>query len=351
MDNGILGRARRMLLQVLLLAFVALALSSCNISINAPDSDTSESADENVSGEGELDGLSEPNSGGGLFSGDGGSESSGDSEIAEPQDSPGGSESPGQEAFIDLPQAPSAQPSEQPPPRTSTQTSPQQNPTGNTEDQYATGNTEDQYATPQAGNTVESSGQEIPTEDFIYWVAQEVEALWADMYVQAGEEYYTPNFVIAYEPVADVCGEVYVPADEGPIYCFGNSTIYIPPDYPMGDKQQAMGEYGDFALAAIIAHEWGHHLQNLPMAKGQQPSSNVSAELQADCFAGVWAQSAYYKGQLEPGDFEEAISLLHDIGDDALGVPPEEWTHGGSQERRGSFVSGYNTGDASQCLG
>jgi len=111
-----------------------------------------------------------------------------------------------------------------------------------------------------------------------------------------------------------------------------------------------MDQHGDLALAYVMAHEWGHHLQNLQGLSTVQYPTSTGKELQADCLAGVWANSTYYEGQLEPGDFEEAMNLAVAIGDDTLGVPEGQGSHGSAQERQTWFKYGYDTGDGSQCV-
>lgn len=345
MTKLIQNRLYRGALQVLSLAMIAFMVSSCSLSINTPDDESSKGDDSSVSDDGFLDGPLGSDSTGEP----GADENVG---VEKPRDSSGTSGSPSdRQVLIDLPQAPTAQPGQPPPTRGDAQTTPteqlpQQGPTNNTDDQYP------EDANREDTGSVDSATQQVQTEEFINWVATELDGFWSDMYAQAGEQYYTPNFQIVYEPEMDVCGIHYEPNVMGPIYC-SNSTIYIPPYALLGPAgtQKTMEEYGDFALASTIAHEWGHHLQNMPMAQGQTfLDVDDGKELQADCFAGVWAHSTYYKGQLEPGDREEAISLLRNIADDAYGTPDEQGTHGSSQSREDSFVYGYNTGDASQCV-
>jgi uncharacterized protein len=197
-------------------------------------------------------------------------------------------------------------------------------------------------------------------DDFVYFVAGDVDTFWSGLYAQIGQQYSSPTVEVVYEPIAvenapncqRESGGIYDPSNDGPgpIYCFENSTMYIPANWRVPTTNLLMDEHGDFALATIIAHEWGHHLQKPLMASGQTYPSDDSQELQADCLAGVWANSTYYDGQLEPGDFQEALDVLKTIGDDTFGVPDQEGTHGDAREREAWFRYGYDTGDGSRCV-
>ena len=149
----------------------------------------------------------------------------------------------------------------------------------------------------------------------------------------------------------------------GPFYCPGDSKIYI--DFAFyGQLEQQLGFGGDFAMAYVIAHEYGHHIQNLlgineDVRKESEGASeeeanalSVKLELQADCFAGAWAKSASDDGRLDAGDFDEAIAAAGAVGDDAIqgeGARRETFTHGSSAERQSWFKTGFANSDPADC--
>ncbi|HYW32689.1 MAG TPA: neutral zinc metallopeptidase [Gemmatimonas sp.] len=151
----------------------------------------------------------------------------------------------------------------------------------------------------------------------------------------------------------------------GPFYCPGDQKVYV--DLSFFDQlDRQFGAPGDFAQAYVIAHEIGHHVQNLTgterdlrRAQGQNPGQanalSVAMELQADCYAGVWAHSAAKGGYLDPGDIDEGLGAAAAVGDDRMQkmstgrVNPESFTHGSSAERKTWFRRGFDTGDPKQC--
>ena len=152
----------------------------------------------------------------------------------------------------------------------------------------------------------------------------------------------------------------------GPFYCPADSDVYLDTAF-FRTLERQFGASGDFAKAYVIAHEVGHHVQNvigvLPkfngmrsqLSKAQENAMSVRVELQADCFAGIWAHNAERKGLLEPGDVEEALNAAMQIGDDAIQqrtqgyVVPESFNHGTSQQRRDWFTRGYRSGRLADC--
>ncbi len=176
--------------------------------------------------------------------------------------------------------------------------------------------------------------------------------VWAQIFQQAGAR-YTPAELIAYTGgTRSGCGQAQ--ATMGPFYCPSDQSIYIDPAF-FDELTRRFGAPGDFAQRYVIAHEVGHHIQNLEGKLGSGSNSNqqqVAIELQADCYAGVWAQRA---GGLEPGDVEEGMRAAEAIGDDTLQkqsqgvVVPESFTHGTSAQRMAALRRGLQTGDPSQC--
>ena len=175
--------------------------------------------------------------------------------------------------------------------------------------------------------------------------------------------YRDAKLVLFRDAIESACG--FAESATGPFYCPGDQKVYI--DLAFFDQlDRQFGAPGDFAQAYVLAHEIGHHVQNLMgterqlrAAQQQNPSAknrlSVAMELQADCSAGVWAYSAARNGQLERGDLEEGLSAASAVGDDRLQkmgsgrVNPESFTHGSSAERMRWFKRGFDAGDPRQC--
>jgi predicted metalloprotease len=151
--------------------------------------------------------------------------------------------------------------------------------------------------------------------------------------------------------IGSACGSA--SAAVGPFYCQLDHKVYI--DLSFYDQlRRRFGAPGDFAQAYVIAHEVGHHVQNLRGLLGRGDASSIATELQADCLAGAWAKDAQRRDLLEVGDVDEALNAASQIGDDTIQrktqgrVQPETWTHGSAAQRSGSFKKGFS-GGASAC--
>ena len=196
---------------------------------------------------------------------------------------------------------------------------------------------------------------------FLTQVLGSTEQVWGQLFAQAGGQ-YRPTRLIAYEGgTQTACGMGQ--AVMGPFYCPGDQQIYIDPDF-FAELSSRFGAPGDAAQAYVIAHEVGHHIQNLEgtldrvqaaQASAGQTQGNqlqVGVELQADCYAGVWAKRS---GALEQGDIEEGMRAAEAIGDDTLQkqtqgqVVPESFTHGSSAQRMEALRRGLTTGDPASC--
>ena len=181
--------------------------------------------------------------------------------------------------------------------------------------------------------------------------------VWTEIFQQAGAR-YTPATLVAYSRGSQSgCGAAQ--SAMGPFYCPTDQKIYIDPSF-FDDLTRRFGAPGDFAQAYVVAHEVWHHVQNLQGKLGGRSNSNaqqVAIELQADCYAGVWAARARdAQGKLlEPGDVEEGMRAAEAIGDDTLQrqsqgvVVPESFTHGSSAQRMEALRRGLQTGDPAQC--
>ncbi len=210
----------------------------------------------------------------------------------------------------------------------------------------------------------------IPADDpmakFVAKVLGSTEDTWGKIFAESGQQYPAPKLVLFSGQTPTACGSGQ--AAMGPFYCPGDQKVYIDLSFYQELKSR-FNAPGDFAQAYVIAHEVGHHIQNLMgiSDKVQQARQNardeaqanqysVRLELQADCYAGVWANHADGANRiLEQGDVEEAMTAAAAIGDDALQkkaqgyAVPDSFTHGTSQQRMHWFNQGLSTGDIKQC--
>lgn len=199
---------------------------------------------------------------------------------------------------------------------------------------------------------------------FVSVVLADTEDVWNKLFSDAGSNYKEPTLVLFSGAVHSACGSA--SSATGPFYCPGDEKVYI--DLSFYDELQSkFGAPGDFAMAYVVAHEVGHHIQNilgtsnkLDRARGRVSQEeynqlSVRLELQADFYAGVWAHHAQrMKNILEEGDIKEALNAANAIGDDRLQqqsqgrVVPDAFTHGTSAQRMRWFKKGYDTGDINQ---
>ena len=210
-----------------------------------------------------------------------------------------------------------------------------------------------------------TSPAEDQKADFVSVVLADTEDTWSAIFRQQGETYREPTLVLFSGSVQSACG--YAQAAVGPFYCPLDQKLYIDLSF-YEDLQNRYQAPGDFAQAYVIAHEVGHHVQNLlgisgqvqrlqrQVSKTEANQLSVRLELQADCFAGIWAHNAQRSRQiLEQGDIEEALNAASSIGDDRLQrqsrgyVSPESFTHGSSAQRVRWFTKGIQSGDPNQC--
>ncbi|HEY5944030.1 MAG TPA: neutral zinc metallopeptidase [Kofleriaceae bacterium] len=195
---------------------------------------------------------------------------------------------------------------------------------------------------------VQSSPQEDELVHFVSYVFDDVQKTWTGKL----EGYRPAKMVLFRRGVQTACGTASTAV--GPFYCPNDQKVYI--DLSFYDElRRRFGAPGDFAQAYVIAHELGHHMQNLTGQLGggsRRANDQVPVELQADCLAGAWAQDADKRGLIEVGDIDEALNAASQIGDDTLQkksqgyVQPESWTHGSAAQRSSSFKKGYQGGAA-----
>ncbi len=201
---------------------------------------------------------------------------------------------------------------------------------------------------------------------FVSVTLADTEEVWADIFrTQVGEAFAPPTLVLFKGATQSACGGA--SAASGPFYCPSDKQVYLDTDFFVVMQRQ-LGANGDFAQAYVVAHEVAHAVQdqlgilgqaNQIRSQSSEARSNaisVRIELQADCFAGIWAAKARDKfGSLEPGDIAEAMNAAKQIGDDTLQrnagqtVRPDAFTHGTAAQRQGWFQRGYDSGDLNQC--
>ncbi|HEX2257740.1 MAG TPA: neutral zinc metallopeptidase, partial [Afifellaceae bacterium] len=209
-----------------------------------------------------------------------------------------------------------------------------------------------------------ASGGSDEMRDFVAVVLAETEDVWNRIFAENGGEYREPTLVLFSGQVRSACG--FAGAASGPFYCPADERLYIDLAF-YEELRRRFQAPGDFAQAYVIAHEVGHHVQNLlgtlpevhrrSQALPEQEANQLSVrlELQADCLAGVWANRTERRGLLEEGDVEEALNAAAQIGDDMIQqrsqgyVVPEAFNHGSSEQRREWLERGMEAGDPDAC--
>lgn len=199
--------------------------------------------------------------------------------------------------------------------------------------------------------------------EFVRVVLKDTETVWGRIFQQSGASYREPKLVLFRDQIQSACG--FASSASGPFYCPGDETVYIDLSF-FDDLKTNLGAYGDFAIAYVIAHEIGHHVQNLlgilDQVNSQRAGLNqrqanqllVRLELQADFLAGMWAHYEDQMDYLEAGDIDEAMNAAASVGDDVLQkkyqgrVVPDAFTHGSAAQRKEWFRKGYTTGDFDQ---
>jgi predicted metalloprotease len=199
-----------------------------------------------------------------------------------------------------------------------------------------------------------------PAGEFARKILADTEDTWTTIFQRSGQQYSKPVLVLFSDSVESACGQA--GSATGPFYCPGDQRVYLDLSF-FRELDRRFGAPGDFAQAYVIAHEIGHHVQNLTgnLARGSGLSrrganaQSVRQELQADCLAGVWGYAAARRNRLEPGDAEEGLRAAAAIGDDRLQqesqgrVVPDSFTHGSSADRVAALKRGLQTGDVAAC--
>jgi len=217
-----------------------------------------------------------------------------------------------------------------------------------------------QVAAPPAGPPADD-----PQTRFVRTVLASTEDVWSAVFQAGQAQYKPPRLVLFRGATPTACGTGQ--AAMGPFYCPGDLRVYLDMEF-FDTLRQRLGAPGDFAQAYVVAHEVGHHVQHLlgitekvesargAAGRGQGNALSVKLELQADCFAGLWAHhSQQAKQWLEQGDLEEALNAASQIGDDTLQrrsqgqIVPESFTHGSSAQRMQWFQRGFKSGRVGDC--
>jgi predicted metalloprotease len=223
------------------------------------------------------------------------------------------------------------------------------------------GNSSQGQVQQQASGTTAADDE---LSQFVKTVLADTEDVWNELFRRDGQSYREPSLVLFTGKVQSGCG--FAGSQTGPFYCPADQKVYIDLSF-YSDLKNELGAPGDFAQAYVIAHEVGHHVQNLlgisdqvhqmrdRVSKADYNALSVRLELQADFFAGVWAHHAQrMKNLLEAGDIQEAMTAANAIGDDRLQkqsqgyVVPDSFTHGTSEQRMRWFMKGLESGDMSQ---
>ncbi|OWV93290.1 flagellar biosynthesis protein FlgM [Rhizobium sp. R72] len=212
------------------------------------------------------------------------------------------------------------------------------------------------------------SGGQTPANDemsaFVRTVLAETEDTWNGIFQSMGRQYEEPRLVLFSGQTQSACG--FASAATGPFYCPSDHKVYLDTAF-FNQLSRQFGASGDFAEAYVVAHEVGHHVQNLlgilpkfnqarqRMSEAEANKMSVRVELQADCLAGIWGKFTDQKGILEAGDLEEALNAAQQIGDDTLQkrsqgyVVPESFNHGTSEQRARWFKRGFDSGQLTAC--
>ena len=199
---------------------------------------------------------------------------------------------------------------------------------------------------------------------FIACVETNVQSFWRKEFARGGENYRPAKLVLFSEATVSGCGEA--SAATGPFYCPADQRVYLDLGFFDDLRRRFRAKGGDFAEAYVVAHEYGHHVQNLLRTEArvrslqrahpeQKNALSVRLELQADCYAGVWGHAAYERGKVLPGEIAQGLDAAASVGDDRIQkaargrVDPERFTHGSAADRQKWFQKGMDVGDPDAC--
>lgn len=217
----------------------------------------------------------------------------------------------------------------------------------------------------QTSNTSGPVNTKDPNNVFVSRILGSTEQTWSGIFKQLGRTYQPPQLILFHDAVDSACGQA--SASSGPFYCSGDEHVYLDTSF-FAELSQRFGAGGAFANAYVIAHEVGHHVQNQlgisdqVMQAAQQGGDmkgatglSVRQELQADCFAGIWGNTAQEAANITQKDVQDAVHAAEVIGDDHIQkssrgyINPDSFTHGSSAQRVKWFMQGFNSGDINKC--
>lgn len=218
----------------------------------------------------------------------------------------------------------------------------------------------------QSGPAVEMTAEDKAAGEFVSVVLADTEEIWAGLFQTQLGQAYDPATLVLYKGVTNSpCGDA--SGATGPFYCPGDNKVYLDTDFFTTMSQQ-LGAHGDFAMAYVVAHEIGHHVQDelgilgkanqirQQVSEAESNAISVRIELQADCLSGIWAREVQAQfGTIQKGDFEEAVNAAKQIGDDTLQrnagqrPMPHTFTHGTSAQRSKWFITGLKSGQIASC--
>jgi hypothetical protein len=229
--------------------------------------------------------------------------------------------------------------------------------------QTAEGSPGDRQDSTTTAGAARAGRSDAALAEFAAFVLGDAQRTWSDRFARAGTPYRGTALGLFSGSTVTGCGPA--SSDSGPFYCPADGRVYLDLAF-FRELEVRFGAPGDFAQAYVIAHEVGHHVQNL-LGVAQQVSEarrsspwrandlSVGLELQADCYAGIWARSTSSRGLLEPGDLREGLTAAAAVGDDRIQaastgmIDPETWTHGSAEQRTEWFGRGFEAGDPSAC--
>ena len=215
------------------------------------------------------------------------------------------------------------------------------------------------------GAPVEPGGTLNPqseTDEQLAFIVSDIQAFWTAQFRTSGRTYPETKLVLFDGSTQSACGPA--SAATGPFYCPADEKVYLDLGFFDELRSRFGASGGDFAMAYVVAHEFGHHIQTVlgiseqvqelaARDPGQRNTLSVRQELQADCLAGVWGHSA--RSELDPGDIDEALSAAAAVGDDRIQestsgrIDPERWTHGSAEQRVAWFTKGFDSGNPDDC--
>ena len=230
-------------------------------------------------------------------------------------------------------------------------------------DQEGGGAPADMISGGEIGLSPEDSAREEPMVQFVSFVLDDAQTTWANAFRSAGSDYRPAKLVLFRDGTQSGCGVGQ--SAMGPFYCPLDEKVYIDLNF-LAELDRKFGAPGDFAQAYVLAHEIGHHVQHLQgidtrvrQLQQRYPSDanqlSVRMELQADCYAGIWAHSAQQRSKLDADDYQEGMAAASSVGDDRIlqkagrDANPESFTHGSAQQRMEWFGRGFTSGQSTAC--